>query len=240
MTAPALLLAALVASAFGDGPVESVLARGEAHDPSSGALLYTEEHRQRWRDGAWLGTEVRYVGADGTPWVTKWLLPRDRPAAPACEWVDHRSGRREAALPEGDRIALAWSEDGRERRGSAELPPGSAVDLGAQVVILESWERLIAGETVELGIAVPERLALYGFRLRRVDSEGGDLVTFELAAANFLVRLVLDPIHFTYSKRDRRIRSFLGRTGIADARGRPIVARVDYTTDVPLSPRPGP
>jgi len=240
MTGPALLLAALVASAFGDGPAESVVARGEAHDPSSGALLYTEEHRQRWRDGAWLGTEVRYVGADGTPWVTKWLLPRDRPAAPACEWVDHRSGRREAALPEGDRIELAWSEGERGRRGAADLPPGSAVDLGAQVVILESWDRLLAGETVELEIAVPERLALYGFRLRRVDSGDAGLVTFELAPASLLVRLVLDPIRFTYSTPDRTIRSFLGRTGIADGRGRPIVARVDYTTDVALSPRPGP
>jgi len=239
MSAPALLLAALVATAFGGGPAESVVARGEARDPETGVLLYPEAHRQRWRDGAWLGTEVRYVGADGTPWVTKWLVPRTRPAAPACEWLDHRSGRREAALPEGDRIALAWSEDGRERRGAAALPPGSAVDLGAQVVILESWERLVAGETVELEIAVPERLALYGFRLRRVDSGGAGRVTFELSPANVLVRLVLDPIRFTYSTPDRTIRSFLGRTGIADARGRPIVARVDYTTDVPLSPRPG-
>jgi len=61
-------------------------------------------------------------------------------------------------------------------------------------------------------------------------------VTFELAASSFVVRLVLDPIRLVYDAADRTLLEQIGRTGIADDAGDPIVARVVYEGGAPLAP----
>jgi len=238
MIAPTLLLAALLAASTEPASAPDRVVRGEAFDVRTGDLVYREVHHETWLDGRLLRSSVDYLTTTGEPISRKWIVPRTLPWAPGYEILDRRSAAREAALPAGSQIDLAWQRGERStvRHGRADLDDTVVVDAGLYPFVAANWQRLLGGEALTLRIPVPWRLALYDFRLRRVEGDDTSRVTFELAASSFMVRLVLDPIRLVYDAADRTLLEQIGRTGIADDAGDPIVARVVYEGGAPLAP----
>jgi len=75
--------------------------------------------------------------------------------------------------------------------------------------VYQNWEKLLAGDSVDLRFAVISRLETVGFILQKVPSSD-NLVRIRMKAGSPLIALLVDPIYFTFSA-DRRLVSLEGR-----------------------------
>lgn len=217
--------------------------RATAYRRRRDEVLFTESHEQIWEDGRPKSTEVLYHLPDGEVFARKVVTYGDDPCTPTFELEDFRDGYKEGAAPAGEGVELFC----RRRTGEPvehrrlELPTGAVVDEGSHHAILEHWEELVAGESVELDIAVPYRRELFAFRLSPERAEpvaGRPVLGLRLEVASRMLRFLVDPVHLVYDRETRRLLTFEGITAINDDEGHSHRARLVFVypdADTPLS-----
>lgn len=228
-----VLLLLVIAGASGPVLADLRHVEGEARDPASGNLLYTEQHWIRGSADAPLERRVLYRCPDGTAFARKRVDYRGHPTAPAFALEDVRAGHREGLRRDGGGVQVWY--DGAPRPLKAGDGPLVA-DAGFDAFVRARWDALVAGTPQPLAFVVPSFGRALGFRVRpagRDTLDGAPVERFRLSLDG-LLGAVAPSLDVAYDARTRELRRFTGVTNLRDDRGRQLKARIDF----PRAPRP--
>lgn len=196
---------------------------GTAYDLDSGDLLYTEEHRLERADGVPQRETVRYLTPDGDELARKDMTYWE-PARPAYRLTVVDPERTETVEPDADGVSvdsvesgfLNWSDD-----------DNYVIDGGFHYFILDHFDTLLEGNSVEFQFLAPTRTRWLGLRLRPVEQADGQL-KLELNVRNRLLSLVISDIELTYDIDSRRLLRYAGLTNLPKPGGGNYSAAIDY------------
>jgi hypothetical protein len=201
---------------------------GQATSLDDGRPAYVERHFVRTgADGTLDRRVVLYLCGDGAAFARKQVDYSVSTTAPAFELVDARSGYREGARHEADRVALfAIEARGRERAGNVDLADTLVIDAGFDEFVRRHWDALLGGERVHLDFALPARANAYRFMVQRHGDRPGELV-LRLQLRGWLAWLAPN-IDVAYSLADRRLLRYEGPSNLREPAGRQAVVRIDF------------
>lgn len=218
-----LMLAGLALTGMAEqaGPSTFV---GKAYDPDSGELLYTEEHSlERDADGLPQQETVLYKTPGGDTLAQK-DMTYWRPARPAYRLTVTEPDRTEVVEPEAEGVSVASVEsaflDWSDERNYV-------IDGGFHYFILEHFDTLLEGDSVEFQFLAPTRTRWLGLRLRPVEQTDGRLL-LELNVRNRLLSLIISDIELTYDTETRRLLRYDGLTNLPRPGGGNYNATIEY------------
>ncbi|MFM6989011.1 MAG: hypothetical protein ACKOXG_10160 [Arenimonas sp.] len=205
--------------------------QGQARDPDTRRLLYTESHWTRFEAGLPVRRTVLYRCPDGTAFARKEISYAPSTLAPAFRFTDVRLGYQEGLRWRDGRPELWTSGRDGERAQTLANRTDLVADAGFDMFIRSRWPQLSAGERQSLRFAVPSRLASYGFNLRRsaaVRYREQPAQTFRLGLDG-LAGLVAPEIEVTYGRDSRRLLRFKGPSNILDDGGeKPLKTLIEF------------
>lgn len=208
--------------------------QGQARDPDTRRLLYTESHWTRFEAGAPVRRTVLYRCPDGTAFARKEIAYSPSPLAPAFRFTDVRLGYQEGLRWRDGRPELWFSGRSGNRTQALANREDLVADAGFDIFIRNRWPQLNAGQRQSLRFAVPSRLASYGFSLRpgqAVRYREQPAQTFRLGLDG-LAGLVAPEIEVTYGRDSRRLLRFKGLSNILDDGGeKPLKALIEFPVD---------
>lgn len=201
------------------------------------ALLYSEHHRQRGscEGGHWqpLSTRVTYQEPDGSERGSKEVDYSVSLLRPSFTLIDSAFDERIEVVNQADRRAtISYTESGKKPvEFTVELSSDTVIDAGFDSWVVQNWEALTAGETVEFQFLAPTRGKTFGFEGARVNDSrptAGETV-IRIQPTGFLVSFFADPIFLAYDDR-RRITDYMGLGNMRRDGGdnHPVHIRYDY------------
>ncbi|WP_028669896.1 hypothetical protein [Saccharospirillum impatiens] len=196
---------------------------GKAYDADSGTLLYTEQHSLELVDGVPQQETVRYLTPDGDALAQK-DMTYWQPARPAYRLTVVDPQRTETVEPEDSGVTIESVESGFLDWSDAG---NYVIDGGFHYFILDHFDTLLAGESVELQFLAPTRTRWLGLRLRPVEQADGRLL-LELNVRNRLLSLVISDIELTYDIQSQRLLRYAGLTNLPKPGGGNYIANIDY------------
>lgn len=197
---------------------------GKAYDLDSGDLLYTEEHRLEQADGVPQRETVRYVTPEGEELAQKDMTYWE-PARPAYRLTVTDPDRTETVEPEADGVSVESVESGFLEWSDAD---NYVIDGGFHYFILDHFDTLLDGDSVEFQFLAPTRTRWLGLRLRPIEQADGQLL-LELNVRNRLLSLVISDIELTYDIESRRLLRYAGLTNLPKPGGGNYSANIEYS-----------
>lgn len=195
---------------------------GSAYAIDSNELVYQEEHRLTLDGNRPVSEAVRYLDADGSLVGEKTMTYRE-PARPGYQLELFRSERAETVTPDADGVRIDSRKSGR-----VDWPEQAAViDGGFHYFIVEHFEQLDAGETLEIQFLTATRLDWIGLRVEPIATAGDQLI-LQLQPQNAVLRWVIDPIELTYSRSQRRLLEYRGLTNLPSGDQGNYQVRIEY------------
>lgn len=196
---------------------------GKAYDVETSELLYTEEHRLEQEDGVPRQETVRYVTPNGDQLAQK-DMTYWRPERPAYQLTVTDPARTEIVKPDNDGVSiesveagtLEWSEDA-----------ASVIDGGFHYFIVDHFDTLLAGDTVDFQFLAPARVRWLALRVSAVDQTDGQLM-LELNVQNRVLSWVISDIELTYDIDTQRLLSYRGLTNLPKPGGGNYTANIAY------------
>lgn len=216
---------------------------GEAFDRNTGELLYREYYTLTADS---LPLRVDYRLPNGEAMATKSLQfsKRDNLQNLALPDVRHHNllnGRLievEANNPDAnqDRVTVRYRENLKDDIESASIPrqAQAVVDAGFDEFVRLHWDRLVAGERLEMNFLMPSRLDFVSLQLRRRDipsdsgGNGQQTLWIQATPANRLLRLFVDPIDLYYHRDSRRLIRYSGISNLLDPGGSSMTVDIRY------------
>ena len=197
---------------------------GEARNPKSGELLYTEFHvRQINPDGS-VDIETVYRNPAGTPFATRSVRLSTEGFLPTYHFRDARTGYEEGVrLREGSPVMFRKRPD-RDGIEEKAIPDNGIIvaDAGFDRLVELNWDRLMSGETVEANMVVPSRLRTFRFKVVKVgesEIDGDPVATFRMVFSSPLLRLLAPKLLVSYHRDDHSIVAFDGKSSLEDPDG---------------------
>lgn len=209
---------------------------GYAFDLETDAYLYTEVHEQHIADGEWVSGRITYFDPEGRKIGDKSLDFSGNRFVPTYDYRLPELGYREAILEVGEQIEMLKVSDGSTRTDAVRNRPPIAADSGFHNFLVEHFELLLAGETVEFTFVAVGRLDTFKFRARRIEDgefDGKPVVRFQVEA-NSLLRLVAPKLIVSYDAERRHLKEYRGPSNVIDpGTGEVYEARIAYYAEPP-------
>lgn len=218
---------------------------GYAYDLHSGAYAYTEVHEQQVVDGEWLGGSTRFYLPDGQLFGHKTLDFRQDPFVPLMQLTLTRPEYYEAIAPAQDALRMELRSGPKRplQQRRFDKPEACVADSGLHAYVRANFQTLMQGQTLRFRFAVPSDLAVFKFRIRRIDDtrfEGRPAVRFRVEPDS-LLRWIADPMELTYQVEDMKVLEYRGTTNLRDPRsGRQYDVRISYASQPPADAPPLP
>jgi hypothetical protein len=228
MARPLLVLAAVLACAA-PAPAQTLTLTADAF-ARDGRLAYREWHEFTLENDLKAVSSTEYRDTDGRVFAKMDADYRQFPFAPRYRMVDYRHGWDMEATRTADRITMVVRERGREKRKT--LPLGTDRELvigpGFNNLIRARWDRLTAGQTVAVDLALPNRLQVIGFKIARDATRTPGVERFKVTADNAFVALFAPTIYVEYDAQTRFLRAYDGLTNVTDAKDRGLNVLLKY------------
>ena len=204
-----------------------------AYDISTGRWIYTEYHRQYFRNGRHVYSTVHYRRPDGSLLVYKILFYRNEPPAPDFRSVDKRNGYRQSVVRRGGRrlLSVQRGAKGAVERRLVRIPAPVVVDAGFDYFIKLNWDRLMTGRTVIANFAVPGKLDFFRFEIKKTRESvrrGRAVAHFRIRTASVFLRLFAENIDLVYDRHTRRLLVYTGISNITAPGGEEYRARIVF------------
>lgn len=97
----------------------------------------------------------------------------------------------------------------------------------AQAFVQENWDRLLAGEELDVRFGVFEIGGTVGLSMRK-KSAGPDGLVVELRPSNIFVRIFVAHLEMTFDNVKHRMIHYRGRTPLRDDKGKPLDMEITY------------
>lgn len=229
--------------AFDDQEDRMQIRVGFACDRKSGEPAYREIHEEIWESGRLVEDRVSYRSPQGEEFAVKRVDYRASPITPDFS-LDDRSIKHRESL-ERDRqsgaLRVSYQSPGDTLMQSVVLEGRSdpIADAGFEQLLLQSWDRLLAGESITRPFLIPSHLEAIDMRLRYRPEASEErsaampslpsLVVFELAIDSFWLRLVVPAIKLYYESTTRELVRYEGPSNLRNAKGRNLDVNIDFT-----------
>ncbi|MBI3395488.1 MAG: hypothetical protein HY042_06615 [Spirochaetia bacterium] len=203
-----------------------------AYDLKTGRYLYTENHKELYRNGEHVTTEVEYAGTTGVLARKRIVYKADK-LAPDFRLEDLRSGYVEGSQAVQGGFRMFW-RDGTNtamKEAVVSVPSPAIIDAGFDHFIGQNLRRLESGEALEVSLGVPARLDYYRVRIMRksvVDVNGRKAMQITLALGNPILRQITDSVLIVYDIRTGDLLSYQGPSNINDESGRSHRVRIEF------------
>lgn len=196
---------------------------GKAYDTESGELLYTEEHRLEQTDGTPQRETVRYVTPEGDTLAQK-EMTYWQPERPCYRLTVTNPERTEVVEPDDEGVAieskksgtLAWSDDSV-----------SVIDGGFHYFILDHFDQLLAGDSVDFQFLAPTRVRWLGLRVEPAGQADGQL-RLDLKVQSMMLSWVVSDLELTYDIDTRQLLRYRGLTNLPNPDGGNYTADIQY------------
>jgi hypothetical protein len=204
---------------------------GTAHVRHSSEFLYGERHVLRYRGGQLRERVVLYTCRDGSAFARKTVSYVD-PLAPDFVLEDLGTGLREGIRSGQDGRFVFFRPHATDAEQSGPLPGvmGLVADAGFDEFVRSNWQRLVAGEAVQMPFLVPSRLEDYRFQVEHLRTEelaGAPTEVFRLRLSGFW-GWFLRGIDVYYSSDTRVLVHYDGLSDLRDPAGDPFKAEIDF------------
>jgi hypothetical protein len=221
---------------------------GHAFSLTTGERVYREIHRPLTQAGRLVGDRVTYRDPRDRVIARKEVDLSRRSTAPSFRLRDWRTGYIEGLQETGDGGLEMIKRDGAEaslERQRIEPMPGLVADAGFDIAVYQNLASLKNGEIFAFPFAAPGRLAVYDYRVRRVDERevlGEPAVVIRFEPDTAILRWLVDPIDVAYHRERGTLLRYEGVSNLPnpDADGNYRV-RIDFPPDgrSPRPPQPG-
>lgn len=203
--------------------VQSQTFSGTAYEPDSDRVLYIEHHDLSLENGRPVREEVRYVTPEGETLALKTLRYQEA-ARPGYRLELHTEDRLETVRPGENGVRVE-----SKKSGHLDWPDDpSVIDGGFHYYILEHFEALIDGRSIEFEFLAPTRLSWTALTIEPVQVTE-DRLELTLRLQNPLIAWIIDPVHLVYERGDqRRLLEYRGLTNLPGPDGDNYRARIEY------------
>ena len=208
---------------------------GYAYAVGTDNLVYVETHRLvRSPDGD-ASLDTSYRSADGEVFATRTVNANEERVTDY-KLQDTRNNYRESVrrTVDGVFIAKTRGEDTEEKTIKSAKAQSAVIDAGFNEFIRNNWNSLLDGDIKTFQFVNVDRLDLIKLRIKHAGSEtrgGNDIEKFEMNAANFFIRLVLDPIEIDYYSDTRTLHRYQGISNIKDENGNNFDVRIEFARE---------
>ncbi|HET8902601.1 MAG TPA: hypothetical protein VFN16_01240 [Saccharospirillum sp.] len=196
---------------------------GKAYDTESGELLYTEEHRLEQAEGVPQRETVHYVTPGGDTLAEK-EMTYWQPERPGYRLTITQPERTETVDPGDDGVAIESKESGT-LEWSEDNP--SVIDGGFHYFILNHFDQLLAGDSVDFQFLAPSRVRWLGLRVEPAGQADGQL-RLDLKVQSTILSWVVSDIELTYDIDTRQLLRYRGLTNLPDPDGGNYTADIKY------------
>ena len=225
------------------GPVPPF--KGQAYEPGSSDLLYTEFHENTVREGAPLG-RTEYRNPAGTVIAERTLNFSKHAFKPDYRLVDLRDGYEEGAevVSKGDgknaKVRVFVRENRKEpvKDRTLTVPEPCVIDGGFNAFIKAHWDELSAGKRVGFNFVAPARRDWFSFEAVPAGYKGAPEApenadakttrTFVVRPEKTALRLLVPPILVTYDIETRRVKEYRGISNVNNSKGKSFKIRIAY------------
>ena len=232
-------IAVLAAAALSPAPAGSVPGRetvkevvSNAYDRATGQYIYSEYHREFYRNGKHLYSIVEYRSP--TQVLARKTIDFSRSRqAPDFRLEDLRTGYVEgaAAVPGGYRFFTRQDRDGAMEEKVLAIPDPAVIDGGFDYFIRDNFDRLARGEWMPVNFGAANRKDFFRFNIYKTaesEADGRRVMLLQVEANNVILKQLVDPIKLVYDVQSRRLLSFQGVSNINDENGRNYRTRIDF------------
>jgi hypothetical protein len=217
-----ILLSALLPLQAMAAPDDARILRfyGYARDAASGKYLYTEVYRQEFREGRWVGGDIRYYAPDGSRLGAKKLDFSASPYIPVYTLDLPSSSYAEGISAVNDDSVSMFKVTREHGRQAASLRRVSAMaaDSGFHNYLVDHMDELLKGKTVRFRFGAAGQLDAYNFRARmtgRVSFDGRPAIRL-VAEPDSMIRFLVDPLKLTYDPASRQLLEYRGMSNVVD------------------------
>ncbi|MDH4224278.1 MAG: hypothetical protein OEW12_01360 [Deltaproteobacteria bacterium] len=205
----------------------------EAYNLATGKPVYSGKRKITITDGR-LEITSEYTGPEGK------VIHNDQTAAQADSLTlisfndtDHRIGRKVDIRQSDGKVAITYQDAAGEKVKKETLDGASDQSIGILLghLIEKNWVRLNQGGVVKLNLIVADRLGTVGFQIKKAgETRIGEVKAndFQVEPSSWLIRKLVDPLHFVMAQDSHRMVEFRGRTTIPDNKGDPLPVRLVY------------
>lgn len=229
-----LLLLALIASLspiFGEKPKYGYF--GKAFDLKTGKLVYSDHHKEYFRDGKHDYSEIEYRDNTGKVFGKKRIEFYKNPLVPTFETIDFRDGYTEGAVVTGRSVRLFYKrkkEDPLEEKTYEPSLP-AVMDGGFDHFVKQNWDEVFAGKRLGFHFLAPVQLDDYKFAVDFIKKDkwkDRDALYLKLEVDNFVLKRVVNPFFLVYDINTKRILQFEGLSNINDENGKSLRVKITY------------
>lgn len=204
-----------------------------AFDLKTGKFLYTEKHKEVWKSGIQISSEVSYLDSEGKLIAQKKLDFTKNSITPEFEYFDKRTGYFESIAFSSQGTELKFKESSDSPMKMTLLPKEKSfvADAGFDNYIRKNWDKILKGETLRTNFAVPEHLDYYRFIITKegiVKRNNFNYLKMKIAPENPILRLITTGIDLEYSLETRRLETYEGITNVNDVMGKKFRAKIKF------------
>lgn len=112
-----------------------------------------------------------------------------------------------------DKILFSFTKkDHKEEKAEEKYQDNTVVGPSLVPYMQKNWDDLSAGKTVKVRLAVPDRRETVGFDLKKHDSSTEEKLAVKMAATNFAISMLVDPLYFYFDSKTKKLVEMKGRT----------------------------
>lgn len=199
---------------------------GKAYDLDTGEWLYSETHHIVLSgQGDYLSAQVVYRYPDGKVIAQKNLDFSDSRLAPALTFLDRRDDSTLTTMTGPDSVELIKNTQQARTTENVEVEQAQAlvVDAGFDQLVLENWDKLVAGEVISFDFLALSRASVVPFQVSRIsdantnadiNANPGTTVTLAIEPESWLIGMLMDPIRLVYDRQTAKLLEYSGVTNI--------------------------
>ncbi|MEY4615500.1 MAG: hypothetical protein RJB66_460 [Pseudomonadota bacterium] len=130
--------------------------------------------------------------------------------------VTHRqTGRKGSIVVDGSKVIFNFEDNGSKKEAATEtFPENFVVGHTLAPYVATQWQKIVAGETVDIRFGVWDRQETVGFSLFKVGQEkldGRDVVLLKFKPTSFVIAALVDPVIFKFSNDGKELLGMIGR-----------------------------
>lgn len=182
-----------------------------------GRLQYREFHDFSTSRGEPLESLTIYRDPNGREIARMQADYRASRTSPQYRMVDHRFDSEESAVQDGLTVHMMVRHGERVRRKSVTRSAAKDMVIGPgfNELIRARWDDLVAGATIRCDFALPARLQVVPFRIRRDPRhDTPSTFAFTVDIDNALLRLVAPSLRVAYERSTKRLARYEGLSNV--------------------------
>jgi hypothetical protein len=130
--------------------------------------------------------------------------------------LDHKQlGEKGSLKVEGKKIVLSYTKKGETDTETEDLPDNLVVGPTLVEYLKAHWAEILKGDTISVRYVAIDRKETVGFKFFKTEEkswDGEEAIVVKMKPSSFVIAAIVDPLFFTFRKKDGRLLALVGRT----------------------------